>query len=251
MPAFNRASCIKKAISSIYEQTHNNWELIVVDDGSTDNLHEDMEQYKHDERIKLLTQPHRGVSKARNTGLDHASGKYIFFLDTDNTWNPSYLRTMITFMEAGNLEACYAGARIVNDHNQTTGFFGEAFKWRECLDLNHIDINSFAHIKNPNNTNYRFDETLKRLVDWDYILAVTAQSRTAYAPFIGITYYDGIKGNRVTFTQHPGDQIQKVISHIQKKHIKTIRELNLKKNNIGISWRTVVKTHKKKQLNNL
>ena len=243
MPAFNRASFIANAISSIYHQTHENWELIVVDDGSTDNLHEVIGQYQHDKRIKLLNQPHVGVSKARNTGLDNANGKYIFFLDTDNSWHPPYLRTMITFMEAGELEACYAGARIVNDHNQTMGFYGEAFNWRECLELNYIDINSFAHIKNPGNKQYRFDENLKRLVDWDYILTITAQHRTAYAPFIGISYYDGIKGNRVTFTQHTGDSIQPLINQIQNKHREATGKATIQKNNKGISWKTIIENH--------
>lgn len=249
MPAYNRASFIGNAISSIYHQTHENWELIVVDDGSTDNLHGFMDLYKNDERIKMFTQPHNGVSKARNTALDQTTGKYMFFLDTDNTWHRSYLHTMITFMETGKLEACYAGARIINDHNQTIGYFGEAFNWCECLDLNHIDINSFAHIKNPGNKIYRFDENLKRLVDWDYILSVTAHHRTAFAPFVGINYYDGIKGNRVTFTQHPGDEIHQVISHIQKKHKKKGTALTLKKNNKDINWRKVIKNHHKKTAN--
>lgn len=248
MPAFNRAPFIGNAISSILNQTHQNWELIVVDDGSTDNLDDIMERFKEEERVKLITQPHSGVSKARNTGLDNANGKYIFFLDTDNTWYPYYLRTMITFMETGKLEACYSAARIVNDENQTIGYFGEPFNWRECLDLNHIDINAFAHIKKPGNRKHRFDETLKRLVDWDYILAITVQRRTAYAPFIGINYYDGIKCNRITFTQHPGNQIEQVINQIQNKHKETADKLIPSKNNKGISWKTIIENHYNKKI---
>lgn len=85
MPVYNRESCVANAIMSVVEQRFDDWELIVVDDGSKDNTREVCQKFSEDEaRIKVLTQPNKGVSAARNAGMDAASGDYVLFLDSDD-----------------------------------------------------------------------------------------------------------------------------------------------------------------------
>lgn len=99
MPAYNAAKTIQESIDSILKQTYPEWELIIVNDCSTDKTTEIVESYiQNDHRIKLI--PHErnlGLSAARNTGAKHASGNYIAFLDSDDLWFPDKLKEQILY----------------------------------------------------------------------------------------------------------------------------------------------------------
>lgn len=85
MPAFNAQATIRKSVESILSQTYDNFELIIVNDGSTDNTEDIIKKYaEQDKRIKYVYQENRGVSRAFNRGIEEASGKYIYFLASDD-----------------------------------------------------------------------------------------------------------------------------------------------------------------------
>ncbi len=96
MPTYNNAKYIKQAIESIYAQNYDNIEIIVVDDGSTDNTKEILQQYKD---IKYFYIEHKGISVARNTALENAKGEYIAFLDSDDYWLPNKLNTQMQYFK--------------------------------------------------------------------------------------------------------------------------------------------------------
>src|SRR5262245_39646727 len=98
MPAFNRADTIRRAVRSVQAQTFTNWELIVVDDGSTDNTMALIEGC--DPRLKLIRQENQGTAGARNAGLRASAGSYIAFLDSDDEWLPHHLELCVSFLEA-------------------------------------------------------------------------------------------------------------------------------------------------------
>jgi glycosyltransferase involved in cell wall biosynthesis len=98
MPTFNRADTIKRAIRSVQAQTFTNWELIVVDDGSTDDTASLIEGC--DPRLKLIRQENQGTAGARNTGLRASAGSYIAFLDSDDEWLPHHMELCVGFLEA-------------------------------------------------------------------------------------------------------------------------------------------------------
>jgi len=98
MPTFNRADTIMRAIRSVQAQTFTEWELIVVDDGSTDDTVALIEGC--DPRLKLIRQKNQGTAGARNTGLRAAAGSYIAFLDSDDEWLPHHLELCVGFLEA-------------------------------------------------------------------------------------------------------------------------------------------------------
>lgn len=83
IPTYNRAALLQKAISSVIQQTFTNWELIIVDDGSTDNTKECVISFT-DNRIKYIYQSNQERSVARNNGISHSNGEYICFLDSDD-----------------------------------------------------------------------------------------------------------------------------------------------------------------------
>ena len=91
IPTYNRASFISRAVESVLNQSFKKWELIIVDDGSTDNTQDILKIYENQTRIKLLKTKNRGVSAARNLGVRQALGYWIAFLDSDDQWLPEKL----------------------------------------------------------------------------------------------------------------------------------------------------------------
>jgi len=95
IPTYNRGWIIKDAIDSVLAQDYTEFELIVVDDGSTDHTSDVLDSYGND--IKVLFQKNKGVSAARNRGIAEASGKFIAFLDSDDLWMPQKLTVQMEF----------------------------------------------------------------------------------------------------------------------------------------------------------
>jgi glycosyltransferase involved in cell wall biosynthesis len=91
IPSYNRSAFVKDAIESVLRQSYRQFEVIVVDDGSTDDTEEALKPYR--DQIIFLTQQNRGPSAARNLGAYHAQGAYLAFLDSDDTWFESTLQT--------------------------------------------------------------------------------------------------------------------------------------------------------------
>lgn len=97
IPTFNRWPLVGAAIESVLAQSYGGFELIVVDDGSTDDTAEQLAQFGS--RLLILKQPNRGVSAARNFAVRHARGSYLAFLDSDDLWLPNKLAIQVAFIE--------------------------------------------------------------------------------------------------------------------------------------------------------
>jgi glycosyltransferase involved in cell wall biosynthesis len=95
IPTFNRGWILKEAVDSVLAQDYKGFELIVVDDGSTDNTSEILASYGND--IRVLFQENKGVSASRNRGIAETSGQFIAFLDSDDLWLPQKLSTQVEF----------------------------------------------------------------------------------------------------------------------------------------------------------
>ncbi len=116
IPAYNQASYLGAAIRSVLEQSHQDFELIVVDDGSTDETASVCGQFD-DARIRYLYQDNAGLSAARNTGLHCCQGAYITFLDADDLFLPGKLRLLLDTMEADPSLGLVAGQAIPIDED--------------------------------------------------------------------------------------------------------------------------------------
>ncbi len=100
LPTYNRADTILRAIESVRNQTLEDWELLVIDDGSTDNTARLVtERYAGEPRLKLIQQENQGVAAARNTGMRASSGKYFAFIDSDDEFLPHHLELESAFLE--------------------------------------------------------------------------------------------------------------------------------------------------------
>lgn len=98
IPVFNVEKFIAATIQSVLEQTYQNFELLIIDDGSPDRSVEICQQFK-DSRIKIISQKNRGLAGARNTGIRHSEGEYLAFLDGDDIWLPEKLEKHIEHLE--------------------------------------------------------------------------------------------------------------------------------------------------------
>lgn len=190
MPTYNRGRSISRAIESVRAQTHAAWELLIVDDGSTDDTFSVIDSFASDPRIRLLRQDHRGVSAARNTGLLNARGEWIFYLDSDNRWSPRFIGSMLAYLRFSQRTCGYSSIAVEDDEGTITGYRGEPFDWDACVRGNYVDLNAFCHAKELYTRMGGFDESLRRMVDWDLILRYTRREPPAYAPFIGCHYRD-------------------------------------------------------------
>ncbi len=94
IPVYNVAPYLREALNSVVNQTYYSLEILVIDDGSTDGSGSICDEYKTDPRVTVIHQPNRGLSNARNTGLDAATGDFIAFLDPDDAWHPSFIEEL-------------------------------------------------------------------------------------------------------------------------------------------------------------
>ncbi len=116
VPIYNREQYIARCIQSVCSQTFPDWELILSDDGSTDNTLSLCGSFAQaDARIRVLNNPHGGVSAARNAGLEAASGQYIAFLDSDDSWEPDFLETAINICKENHPDILMTGFHCVKD----------------------------------------------------------------------------------------------------------------------------------------
>lgn len=121
IPTYNRSHCIEAAIDSVFKQTYTDYEVIIVDDGSTDNTDQVLNIYG--DRIKYIYQPNNGVSAARNVGILNANGKWIAFLDSDDEWLPSKLEEQMAFIDKyPNVCAHVTDCLIIESDNEYSLF---------------------------------------------------------------------------------------------------------------------------------
>lgn len=120
-PTYNCEKFIAETIESVINQTYKNWEMIIVDDCSTDNTKEIVEKYqKKFENIKyVILNENSGAAIARNTALKMAKGKYIAFLDSDDLWNNEKLEKQIKFMKDNNYSFTYTNYEEIDENSNS------------------------------------------------------------------------------------------------------------------------------------
>ena len=178
IPTYNRGWVLKEAIDSVLSQDFEDFELIVVDDGSTDNTQDILDGYDRD--IMVLRQDNRGVSAARNAGIASASGRFIAFLDSDDLWLPGKLASQVDFFNS-NPEALICqteelwirNGKRVNPKNRHKKFSGMIFK--HSLPLCIVSPSAVMLKKSLLNKTGVFDESLPACEDYDLWLRISCK----------------------------------------------------------------------------
>lgn len=144
MPSYNTAAYIGPSIKSVLMQTYNDWELIIVDDCSTDNTRDVLNLF-HDSRIKLLlNQENMGAALSRNRALREATGRWIAFLDSDDLWEPAKLERQLSYMNENGYAFTYTDYRV-----ELNG------KWNDFVTIGPDKVN------------------LRKLYNWCYFSTIT------------------------------------------------------------------------------
>ena len=119
IPVFNASKYIEETIKSIEKQTYKNYEVIFIDDGSSDNSIEIIQKYKlKNSKMKLIKSTHQGVSKTRNIGIKNARGRYLTFLDADDIWLPNKLEEQVNFIRKNNYAFVYCNFKYMSDNGK-------------------------------------------------------------------------------------------------------------------------------------
>ena len=122
MPSYNTGQLIKETLDSVVAQTYSDWELIIVDDCSTDNTDEVVSPFLCDKRIRYIkNQKNSGAAVSRNVAIKEATGVWIAFLDSDDLWKPDKLEKQIAFMENNNYCFSYTNYCEINAEGKLTG----------------------------------------------------------------------------------------------------------------------------------
>lgn len=232
MPTYNRSDVIMDAINSILKQSYRNWELLVVDDGSTDDTKQIIEQIG-DNRIRYFRNEEKsGVSSSRNKGLQNAKGQYIAYLDSDNDWEEHYLLLMIHTCKEYGYESIYSAQKLYEVDNDSLtlksvrfGLFNKSL----LENRNYIDLNAYVHKKELYLDLGGFDESMTRLVDWDLILKYSNVSIPCALPCILGNYYFGKADNQITSQNKYKENLQVIQQKLASNRLNLKGTQNFKK----------------------
>ena len=135
MPTYNCARFIRESIDSVLAQTYTNWELIIVDDSSTDNTAEMIANF-NDPRIHYLrNEQNEGAALTRNKALRAVKGRYIAFLDSDDLWHPDKLERQIAFMEQNGYAFTYHEYTEIDESSNPIGIYVSGKKHVRPFDM--------------------------------------------------------------------------------------------------------------------
>lgn len=234
MPTYNRENVIKNAIDSVISQTFSSYELIIIDDGSTDDtenfLKTEYDSLLSDKKIKYIKTNNNGVSKARNIGLNTSNGNVIAYLDSDNIWHTDYLEKMIYVLDKSNSLMAYSAIKV-HDNTKSVSITRESkFNRTKLLEGNYIDLNIFMHKKCLFDKFGGFDEELTRLVDWDLILRYTENYEPYFLNEILAEYYLDSSLNNISHTVN----LDKNKERIMEKY--SITKVEKKQNKLNIAY---------------
>lgn len=180
IPNYNQQIYVQKAIQSVLDQTCRDFELIVVDDGSTDASRSVIEKFK--DRVKIICQENKGLAAARNIGIQAARGEFVSFLDADDIWLPTYLETILSLItEHSGASIYYSRAQSIdNQGNALPQIFGasihpvntRADMFETLLKANYLIPSTITARKDVIADAGYFDQTLSACEDWDLWLRI-------------------------------------------------------------------------------
>lgn len=219
MHTYNNENVIRNAIISVLNQTYENWELLIVNAGGTDN---DLDFLKKEsnEKIKIISNDKNdSISSSRNIGLKNANGDIVMYLDPYNEWDSRYIETMVgAFIELPDADALYSGQLLYKDYDSKPFAvrFG-SFNKSLLHNRNYIDISCLCHKKHLNEKIGGFDENLIKLSEWDYILKISNNFKMYSVPVLLSKYFESSSVD--SFANSSTDYYEFASKILEKNHV--------------------------------
>ena len=179
IPAYNSMPCLIEALDCVFQQTLTDFEVIVIDDGSSDDTAAWVKQVS-DRRVKLISQANQGPSGARNTGITYARGEYFAFLDADDLWHPTKLEKQVRCLEQNStVGLVYTWVALIDRQGKPTGrvfaSHAEGNVWQSIVERNIIWCGSSPMVRRQCwETVGLFDRGLSTLEDWEMWIRIAS-----------------------------------------------------------------------------
>ncbi|MGD1913669.1 MAG: glycosyltransferase family 2 protein [Rivularia sp. (in: cyanobacteria)] len=208
IPAYNAMTYLPKTVESVLKQTFTDFDVIIVNDGSSDSI----EQWANtitDNRVKLVSQKNQGAAAARNTGIAHAKGEYIAFVDSDDLWEPSKLEKQVYCLDDNpDVGLVYVWVASIdakgNDLGKIYSNHSEGNVWKKMLQGNIVWSGSAAMVRRDCFEKLGvFDQNLRFAEDWEMWIRIARNYSFA-----------AIKEPLVYYRHHPNNKSQHYIKKI-------------------------------------
>ena len=195
VPTYNRAGLLPEALQSALSQTYNNFELVILDDASTDNTKEVIQHFLKDSRVRYVAHPRNiGIAANRNHGLSLAQGQYIAMLDSDDVWlDKDKLAKQVAYLEQNN-DCVLVGTWVVQIDEEGNQLKNISFAKTDAdirasiLYRNHIAQSSVLFRKDAALKAGEYDKTLATMEDHDLWLKIGVQNKFATLPIYALGY---------------------------------------------------------------
>jgi glycosyltransferase involved in cell wall biosynthesis len=192
IPSYNSAKYLTDAVDSVLSQTFRDFEVLIVDDGSTDNTEGVISRYG--EPVRYIRQRNSGVAAARNRGIQESCGQYVAFLDADDTWRPEKLEMQVKALrEKPGYRACYTAFTVVSANLTPCGVTRSCWPVASLQDLllrgNVIgSICSVVCERSLFESTGGFDPSLSQCADWDMWVRMSTLTEFLYLDSPLVTY---------------------------------------------------------------
>jgi glycosyltransferase involved in cell wall biosynthesis len=184
IPTYNSSRTIGETLQSVFRQTYSDFEILLINDGSTDDLMEVLKDFK-DSRLQILNYENGGLSVARNRGIDRASGEYLIFLDADDFWSPDKLESHVNaldYAQKTNPKAgvVYSWSYFLDDETNTC-YINHPKRYEGAVFPQILENNFLINGSNPMITREAidsvgyFDSDFQGASDWNYWIRLARQ----------------------------------------------------------------------------
>ena len=221
---YNYGQYVESALQSVFSQTFQDFEIILVDDGSTDDSEERIRPFLSDSRLKYIKQENSGQAKAKNRGINESSGEFIAFLDSDDKWNKTKLEKQLPLFLNKDVGVVYSKAKYIDEYDHPVNIVLKDKYMRprngkvtDFLYMNNFVPFSSSIVRCGGFKEFGvFDESLPMGIDWDLWLRLSTQYKFDFVDEPLLIYRVGHPGqmSKMVEKRHScSDQIMKQFIH--------------------------------------
>ena len=216
MAAKNYAKFLPQAVESAFAQTHADWELIIIDDGSTDATPEVVKPYLADPRVKYVRSDYLGQSRAKNLGARLSKGEFLAYLDADDAWEPTKLEKQLKLFDRPEVGVVFSGRKLIDEAGKITGTPPANFPRGKVLEAiftqNFVCFSTVMLRREVFDYVGGFDPGIDLAIDYDLWLRVAKHYEFDYVPEPLVLYRTG-HGN---LSQKLSDRVATALSIMER-----------------------------------